>query len=292
VAASLTSDVVDWFAAAARDLPWRRQPHPWAVLVSEVMLQQTPVQRVTPVFEEWLARWPTPAALAAATPADAVRAWGRLGYPRRALRLHACSGALVRDHGGQVPADLDALLALPGVGAYTARAVLAFAFGRRVPVVDTNVRRVIARLVEGSADAGPPSVRRDLAAADALLPAEDRTAAALSAALMELGATVCAARAPRCGTCPVRQRCAWVARGCPPADARARPTQRWVGTDRQARGALMAVLRAAEEAGADQLAQAWPQSEQRTRALAGLVADGLVEPLPGDRYRLPVGAPA
>src|SRR5215218_8508734 len=139
-----------WFADAARPLPWRAaEVSPWAVLVSEVMLQQTQVARVVPRWEAWMERWPTPAALAAEPPSEAVRAWDRLGYPRRALWLHRAAVEIVERHGGEVPADLDALLALQGVGPYTARAVAAFAFGLRYPVVDTNTRRVIARAVTG-----------------------------------------------------------------------------------------------------------------------------------------------
>ncbi len=147
---TLADRAIRWYEAAARDLPWRRTgTSAWAVLVSEVMLQQTPVARVEPVWTEWLRRWPSPAALAAEPAGEAIRAWGRLGYPRRALRLHECARALVDRHGGQVPSDVDALLALPGVGGYTARAVAAFAFGQRHPVVDTNVRRLIARAMSG-----------------------------------------------------------------------------------------------------------------------------------------------
>ncbi|MCW2568224.1 MAG: A/G-specific adenine glycosylase, partial [Mycobacterium sp.] len=201
----MNADILDWYAENARVLPWRSETAtPWAVLVSEIMLQQTPVARVLPAYDAWLARWPTPAALAAEPAGEAVRMWGRLGYPRRALRLHECAVTLVGRHGGEVPSDVDALLALPGIGAYTARAVAAFAYGRRVPVVDTNVRRVVARAVEGSAEAGAPSTTRDLAAVEALLPAEPSTAARLSIALMELGALVCTARSPRCPECPVR----------------------------------------------------------------------------------------
>src|SRR2546423_9603029 len=181
------------------------------------MLQQTPVSRVLPVWLDWMARWPSPSALAAAAPGDAVRAWGRLGYPRRALRLHACAVALRDRFGGQVPSDVETLLSLPGVGAYTARAVAAFAFGQRVPVVDTNVRRVVARAVGGQGAAGPPSVARDLAAIEALLPAEPAAAARFSVAVMELGALVCVARGPRCDLCPIAARCAWRA-GRDPGD--------------------------------------------------------------------------
>jgi len=148
--------VLDWYSANARDLPWRAPTAtPWSVLVSEVMLQQTPVSRVLPAHRAWLARWPSPAALAADPPAAAVRQWGRLGYPRRALRLHEAARIVTRQHDGQVPTSRDELLKLPGIGAYTAAAVAVFAFGRRHAVLDTNVRRVLARLASGQEFPGP-----------------------------------------------------------------------------------------------------------------------------------------
>jgi A/G-specific adenine glycosylase len=284
----LADVVLAWYDAHARDLPWRRTTDPWAVLVSEVMLQQTPVARVLPAYTAWLDRWPTPAALAADPPGEAVRMWGRLGYPRRALRLHAAARAVVAHHGGVVPADLDALLALPGVGAYTARAVASFAYGRRHPVVDTNVRRVAARAVGGSGEAGPPSTTRDLAFVTTLLPDEPARAARFGVALMELGALVCTARSPRCADCPLAGRCAWRLAGYPPYDGPRPPRQGYDGTDRQARGALLAVLRAA--AGAvpvEALERAWPEPLQRARAVDGLVADGLVEPTADGGFALP-----
>jgi A/G-specific adenine glycosylase len=290
--ASLAGRVSAWYAVAARDLPWRAPgTSPWAVLVSEVMLQQTPVARVEPVWRAWMGRWPVPAALAAEAPGEAVRAWGRLGYPRRALRLHASAVAVVDRHGGRLPDTVPELLALPGVGDYTARAVAAFAFRQRQAVVDTNVRRVVARAVEGRADA--PVTRRDLALVEALLPADDDAAATASVALMELGALVCSARAPRCSACPVADACAWRAAGCPPLDVPVRRPQGWAGTDRQVRGRLLAVLRDAPgpvEPAA--LAAAWDDAVQRERALDGLVADGLVDPLPDGRYGLPRSHPA
>jgi A/G-specific adenine glycosylase len=285
----LVEPLLAWYDRAARDLPWRApDAGPWAVLVSEFMLQQTPVARVLPVYAEWLARWPRPEALAADSAGAAVRMWGRLGYPRRALRLHACATAIRDRHGGEVPADVDELLALPGVGAYTARAVAAFAFGQRVPVVDTNVRRVVARSVGGQGEAGPPSTARDLAAVQALLPARPAVAARFSVALMELGALVCVARTPRCATCPVRDRCAWLRAGSPPyAGPTARP-QAFTGTDRQVRGRLLDVLRESPApVGQAALDLVWADPVQRERALDSLVADGLIEPLPDGRYALP-----
>src|SRR3954452_5370457 len=191
---ALRGRVLEWYDGQARDLPWREpSASPWAVLVSELMLQQTPVARVLPVYSRWLERWPTPADLAATPAGEAVRMWGRLGYPRRALRLHAAAVAIGSRHGGEVPADHDDLLALPGVGAYTAAAVASFAYRRRHVVLDTNVRRVLARAVSGI-EFPPASVtraERDLARG--LLPDDGSTAAAWAVATMELGATVCVA---------------------------------------------------------------------------------------------------
>jgi A/G-specific adenine glycosylase len=267
-------DLLTFFARQGRDLPWRRRSAgAWGVLVSEVMLQQTPVSRVLDVYLQWLARWPTPAALAADSPGDAVRAWGRLGYPRRALRLHSAAVAIENRHAGKVPEDLDELLALPGVGEYTARAVAAFAFGARVPVVDTNVRRVLNRLVRGVDDGGPATAADRAFLAD-LLPGDPATAAHLSAALMEFGALVCAAK-PRCDDCPMRAHCRWLAGGRPAAAVTRRP-QAWHGTDRQVRGRIMAVLR--ESPGPVPIAAldaVWPDADQRGRCLDSLLTDGL-----------------
>ena len=281
----LADAVLAWYGAHARDLPWRRTTDPWAVLVSEVMLQQTPVARVLPAYDAWLARWPAPADLAKDAPGEAVRLWGRLGYPRRALRLHDAAVAITRRHGGRVPDTLEELLALPGVGAYTARAVASFAFGQRHPVVDTNVRRVVARAVSGQAEAGPPSTTRDLAAVQALLPDDAPT---FGVALMELGALVCTARTPRCPDCPIAATCAWRLAGYPAYDGPRAPRQAFEGTDRQARGALLAVDRdATEPVPYDALVAAWPADPQRSRALDGLVTDGLVEPTADGRFALP-----
>jgi A/G-specific adenine glycosylase len=286
---SFTASVVDWFAGAARELPWRDPAAgPWAVLVSEVMLQQTPVARVLPAYQAWLKRWPTPGALAGEAPGEAVRMWGKLGYPRRALRLHDCAVAIVERFGGAVPSDVDELLTLPGIGAYTARAVAAFAFGQRQPVVDTNVRRVLARAVAGQGEAGPPSTARDLAAAAALLPDAPPDAARFSAALMELGALVCTARSPRCSACPVVQRCAWRLAGSPPYDGPTTRPQRFTGTDRQVRGRLLDELRAgAEPVTRAALDAVWADAVQRDRALGALIVDGLIDPLPDGRFALP-----
>ncbi|WP_428963268.1 HhH-GPD family protein [Micromonospora fluostatini] len=277
-----------WYSEHARDLPWRRPGvTPWAILVSEVMLQQTPVVRVVPAWEAWLARWPTPAALADDTPAEAIRMWGRLGYPRRAVRLRDCAVAIVERHAGAVPDRLDQLLALPGVGTYTARAVAAFAYGQRHPVVDTNVRRVVCRAIAGEPDAGPATRPADLVATEELLPVEPAAAALASAAFMELGAVLCVARSPRCDRCPVASVCAWRAAGSPPPTGPTRRPQQYAGTDRQVRGLLLGVLR--ETTGPvprQRLDQVWADDVQRSRALAGLVTDGLVEPVGEASFRL------
>lgn len=279
--------LIAWFDTHARDLPWREaDTTPWGVLVSEVMLQQTPVHRVTGVWTEWLARWPKPSCLAAETPGAAVRAWGKLGYPRRALRLHATATTIAAQHDDVVPAEVDVLLTLPGIGAYTARAVAAFGYGHRVPVVDTNVRRVVARAVHGMADSGPPSTSRDLSDVDTVLP--ETQAARFCAALMELGAVVCTARRPRCTDCPVAGECAWVRAGRPDATAPGRPAQRFAGTDRQVRGLLLDVLRAAADpVPRARLDAVWVDTPQRDRCLGSLLVDGLVEQTCDGRFALP-----
>ena len=285
----LSDRLLPWFAANARDLPWRAPDVTgWGVLVSEIMLQQTPVVRVEPLWREWLVRWPRPSDLAAAPTADLLRAWGRLGYPRRALRLQAAATVIAQDHGDVVPDDVPTLLALPGIGAYTARAVAAFAYGRRCPVVDTNVRRVVARAVHGRAEAGDAAAR-DLPDTEALLPPDEDAAARTSAALMELGATVCVARGPRCADCPVLDLCAWQHAGRPAWDGPVRKAQRWAGTDRQVRGRLLDVLRDAPgPVGPDALEAAWlTDPAQRARCLDSLLVDGLVEQLADGRFALP-----
>jgi len=293
---ALADVLVPWFRAHARDLPWRRpETTAWGVLVSEIMLQQTPVARVEGPWREWLERWPRPSDMAAAPASDVLRAWGRLGYPRRALRLHEAAAAIAADHGDVVPDDVETLLALPGIGTYTARAVAAFAYGRRTPVVDTNVRRVVARAVHGRADAGP-AANRDLVDTEALLPHEEAEAATMSAALMELGATVCVARTPRCADCPVVDDCAWQRLGRPAGDGPARRAQRWAGTDRQVRGRLLDVLRGAPGPVAPAaMDAAWTTDPaQRGRCLDSLLVDGLAVQTADGRFALPgdVGADA
>jgi A/G-specific adenine glycosylase len=281
----IVPQLLDWYEREQRDLPWRRPGvTPWKILVSEFMLQQTPVARVEPIWLDWVARWPTPSATAAASAADVLRAWGKLGYPRRAKRLHECAIVIATQHDDVVPSDVETLLTLPGIGAYTARAVACFAYHQRVPVVDTNVRRVVARTVHGRADSAASA--RDLADVAALLP-DDAVAPRFSVALMELGATVCTARAPRCGVCPVST-CAWRAGGFPESSTPARRPQRYAGTDRQVRGRLLDVLRGNDSpVTRAQLDVAWlTDTGQRDRALDSLLVDGLVEQTADGRFAL------
>ena len=282
------TDLLAWWEANGRDLPWRRTRDAWAVLVSETMLQQTQVARVETRFKELLDEFPTPAACAAAPAGDVVRAWAGLGYNRRALNLHRCASAVVRDHGGTLPDDLDALLALPGVGPYTARAVLVFAFERDIGLVDTNAGRFLAR-----AGAGRALDRREAQeVADALVP--PGRGWAWGQAVFDLGALVCVRRSPRCDVCPVRGACAWARAGFPspdPVEGSAGISGRqstFDGSDRQGRGRLVDALRLGPVPLGDLPAvMGWPDDALRAgRVAETLVADGLAV-VDGDRLLLP-----
>jgi A/G-specific adenine glycosylase len=281
-----------WYRSAARDLPWRRPRFheefgAWGTLVSEFMLQQTPVNRVIPHLEAWLDRWPTPATMAVASTSEVLQQWANLGYPRRALWLHRAAVEITERHGGVVPPDVDALLKLSGIGDYTARAVAVFAYGDRHPVVDTNTRRVMARAILGQAQPGPPS-RRDLELMDSLLPADVVDSAVFNAAAMELGATICTARSPRCDSCPLVDVCAWVAAGRPDTGDTRRRQAAFEGSDRQARGAVLRILRTAapNPVPIDSVLAEWPDPLQRDRAIGSLIADGLAE-ADGEMLSLP-----
>ena len=277
----LTSQVIEaicaWFDANGRDLPWRRPgTSAWGVLVSEVMSQQTPMSRVIGPWHEWMNRWPTPDDLAEEDSGEAVAAWGRLGYPRRALRLHSCAVTIATEHDGVVPNSYDELVALPGIGDYTASAVVSFAFGGRATVLDTNVRRLIARAESGIANCPTSVTRAERVVADALVPEEDARAAKWAVASMELGALVCTARSPQCEVCPIRDSCRWVIDG-KPDNAPARRGQPWKGTDRQCRGVIMDVVRNSPHGVKVQMAlSAWPEPDQASRCLESLLDDGLV----------------
>jgi A/G-specific adenine glycosylase len=285
----LHAPVLRWYATHARDLPWRRpDASPWGILVSEIMLQQTPVNRVLPAYDSWLQRWPDPRALADDAPGEAVRQWGRLGYPRRALRLHAAASTIVHHHGGEVPSAYDDLRALPGIGDYTAAAVASFAFRQRHAVLDTNVRRVLGRVVDGVEYPPTATTAGERRTAAGLIPDEPEAAASWAVGVMEVGALVCTARSPRCYVCPLSRACAWRLSGRPAYDGPARRRQTYEGTDRQCRGRLLRVLRDSSSPVARRdLEAAWADALQRERALDGLVADGLVEPLEHDKFQLP-----
>ncbi len=276
-ARSMRTALLAWAPTGHRDLPWRATRDPWAVLVSELMLQQTQVARVIPRYRAFLARFPTLAACAAAPVADVIDEWAGLGYNRRAVSLHRCARRVVDHHGGELPADLGALLALPGIGPYTARAVLAFAFEADAAVVDTNVGRVLARLT-----GEPLTARQAQRIADGLVPGGH--AWAWNQAMLDLGATVCRSRTPRCGECPLRRWCSW--RGGPAGDPDpavgsagvSRGQAPFAGSDRQGRGRLVVALRARGSLTRSELAAAagWPGDDGRAvRVAESLVADGL-----------------
>ena len=289
MSAQLEEAITGWYAEQGRDLPWR---HPgvgaWPIMVSEFMLQQTPVSRVRPAYEAWIGRWPTPKALAAASPAEAIRQWDRLGYPRRALRLHESATIITTAHAGQVPRDLAALRSLPGVGTYTAAAIAAFAYAQRHPVLDTNVRRVLARLISGRQYPPASHSVAEQSLAESLLPPQDnRRAATWSVALMELGALVCTSARPACDSCPVAGNCSWLRNGRP-AGAQPRRAQPYEGSDRQLRGRLLAELRSAVTPVPESALEAVILDErQRSRILEALIKDGMATRLPNGSIALP-----
>jgi A/G-specific adenine glycosylase len=260
------------------ELPWRSTRDPWAVLVSEVMAQQTQVSRVVPAYHRFLLEFPNPAACAEASLGEVLRAWQGLGYNRRARNLHRSAMAMVADHGGSVPGTLKALLALPGVGAYTARAVLAFAFEVDVGVVDTNAGRVLSRGVAGR-PIRPGDAQRLV---DAMVPVGE--AWTFGQALLDLGASVCTASRPRCGQCPIAAMCRWAASGLPDPDPAvgsagvSTPQSAFAGSDRQGRGRLIDRLRrGGVTTGQVADAAGWPKDPARAeRVVLGLLAEGLV----------------
>lgn len=281
-----------WWAATARDLPWRDPAtSPWGILVSEVMSQQTPMIRVVPYWTTWMETWPTPQALAAASPAEVITAWGKLGYPRRALRLQECARVVTETYGGQLPTDIDALLALPGVGEYTASAVASFAFGLRVAVVDTNIRRVISRALDGQESYGGATTATDRRRAAEVLPTDSADSVVWNQAVMELGATVCTSKNPQCDICPLKNICLWRQAGYPGIGERAtRKSQKWKGTNRQVRGIVLNALRARpHHAPLDPatLETLWPNSTQLHECVAALDDDGLLDILPDGSVQLP-----
>lgn len=276
-------EITDWFKKNKRDLPWRKTDA-WGVLVSEIMLQQTPVQRVLPIYNEWMKRWPTPSDLATATPAEVITAWGRLGYPRRALRLHECAKEITENHKGVIPSTEIELRKLPGVGEYTSAAIVAFAFKGSSLVLDINIRRLFSRLYKGEeAPATAPTKAERVEYAEYV---PKKGAHIWAAATMELGALICTAKNPLCGRCPVADSCRWRSLDYPRTE-RVKRTQSWHGTDRQCRGTIVQALRENDLLTKKQIQLLWDVTSQVDKALLTLLDDGLIEARGRNTFSLP-----
>jgi A/G-specific adenine glycosylase len=280
---SLHQPVLAWYKKNKRDLPWRNTDA-WGVLVSEIMLQQTPVARVLPIYIEWMKRWPTPAALAAATPAQIITTWGRLGYPRRALRLHECAKVISEKYKGRIPDTQSDLRELPGIGDYTSAAIIAFAFEGRSLVLDINIRRVFARVIDGVEVPTAAPTKSERQEREKLIPVKN--AHVWAAATMELGALICTAKNPQCGQCPLADQCIWRSLDYPLSDQPKR-TQSWHGTDRQCRGVIVQALRENPALSKKEIMQLWDVPSQVEKALLTLLEDGLLVEQKGQRFSLP-----
>jgi len=280
---SLEKPITQWFAKNKRDLPWRATS-PWGVMVSEFMLQQTPVARVLPKWNEWMQRWPTPAELALATPAQVITAWGRLGYPRRALRLHESAKIIAHDFNNEVPESEEVLRSLPGIGDYTAAAISAFAFGANTLVMDVNIRRVLVRVLDGKEHPTSSPTVRERESRLAILPRHN--ADNWAAATMELGALICTSKNPSCNDCPIISQCRWRKNGYPQSEL-VRKSQDWHGTDRKCRGTIVQALRENESLTLSAIKKLWPEESQVEKALETLLADHLIEKHTRSRFRLP-----
>ena len=280
---SLHQPVLTWYKENKRDLPWR-DSDPWGVLVSEIMLQQTPVARVLPIYIQWMKRWPTAASLAQATPAEVITAWGRLGYPRRALRLHECAKVITTQHNGVVPSSEIELRTLPGVGEYTSAALIAFAFSGRSLVLDINIRRLFSRVIDGVETPKAAPTKSERVEREKLIP--EKSAEIWAAATMELGALICTAKKPKCGVCPLADQCKWRNLDFPLSDQPKR-TQTWHGTDRQCRGVIVQALRENSALSKKEITLLWDVPSQVEKALLTLLEDGLVVSIPGQRFSLP-----
>ena len=280
---SLEKPITQWFAKNKRELPWRSTT-PWGVMVSEYMLQQTPVARVLPKWIEWMERWPTPAELAKATPAQIITAWGRLGYPRRALRLHESAKIITRDFNNEVPENEEVLRSLPGIGDYTAAAISAFAFGTNTLVMDVNIRRVLVRVLDGKEHPTSSPTVRERESRLSILPRVN--ADNWAAATMELGALICTSKNPSCNDCPVISQCKWRKNGYPQTEL-VRKSQDWHGTDRKCRGTVVQALRENESLTLSAIKKLWPEESQVEKALETLLADHLIEEHSRSRFRLP-----
>ena len=273
---AMQSAVLGWYADHARPLAFRRTADPWSVLLSEVIAQQTQAARAAEAWTRLIAEFPTPAALAAVSPATAIRAWRGLGYNRRAVALRAAAIAIVDEHGGRVPDTFESLVRLPGIGPYTARAVLAIAFDRDVAALDTNIRRVVGRAMLGE-PASVPS-RGFQALADGFVPRG--RAAMWTHALMDIGAAFCRKRDPRCGACPLATHCRYLAAGRPPEQPRAArpPAQPFPSTSRWLRGRILDRLRDAPDGAWVSIDAPIGAHDQATidRVLAEMASQGMV----------------
>ncbi len=279
----LEKPIVNWFKRNKRDLPWRNTS-PWGVMVSEYMLQQTPVNRVLPQWIQWMERWPTPSDLAQATPAQVITAWGRLGYPRRALRLHSAAQIIAEDFNNEVPSDAKTLQLLPGIGEYTAAAIAAFAFEEATLVMDVNIRRLLVRVIDGEEHPKPAPTVREKSSRQSLMPSKD--AHIWAAATMELGALVCTSSNPKCELCPVISQCNWRKNGYPKSEL-VRKSQDWHGTDRKCRGTIVQALRENESLTENAIKKLWPDESQVEKAIKTLQDDQLIQAISRNRYRLP-----
>jgi A/G-specific adenine glycosylase len=266
-------DVLAWFDENQRDLPWRKSTA-WGIMVSEFMLQQTPVNRVIPIWNEWMNRWPTPKDLSAAKKSDLLKAWGRLGYPRRALRLHDAATIIATQQNNQVPKTEAELRYLPGVGEYTAAAIMAFAHKEKSLVLDVNIRRLFARALDGQEFPPLHITNAERQARIELIP---KDASKWAAATMELGALVCTATKPLCEKCPIANQCLWRANGFPKSENKKKSNQKWHGTDRQCRGTIIEHLRTNEKSTTKKLQTLWQDNSQLEKCLASLIKDGLIE---------------
>ena len=280
---SLEKEITTWFIQNKRDLPWRNST-PWGVMVSEFMLQQTPVVRVLPKWHEWMVRWPTPTDLAHATTAEVITAWGRLGYPRRALRLHESAKIIARDFNNEVPKREELLRTLPGIGDYTAAAIAAFAYEGRTLVLDVNIRRLFARLLDGVEIPTSTPTKAERTAREILIPIKD--ADTWAAATMELGAVICTSRRPLCDQCPIIATCLWRARGYPKSEV-TKKAQTWHGTDRQCRGIIVQALRDNSSLTEREIKKLWHEDSQVEKALETLLADELIALVTKVKYSLP-----
>jgi A/G-specific adenine glycosylase len=266
-------EITSWFKENKRDLPWRKSDA-WGVLVSEIMLQQTPVQRVLPIYQEWMKRWPTAADLAKATPAEVITAWGRLGYPRRALRLHECAKVITSELKGVIPNDEAELRKLPGIGEYTSAAIVAFAFQGKSLVLDINIRRLFSRLYKG--EEAPTAAPTKAERVEYAQYVPDKKAHLWAAATMELGALICTAKKPLCGRCPVADKCQWRSLDYPSSE-RVKRSQSWHGTDRQCRGTIVQALRDNPKLSRREINLLWDVPSQVEKAILTLLDDGLIE---------------